>query len=149
MARNISFALTTKQFKDRSKRVTRRLGWLKLKAGDRLQACVKCMGLKLGEKPEKLGLIVVVNVCREPLSAMIEDEAYGRAEAAVEGFPEMSGVEFVDMFCNHMKVERSTFVTRIAFNYLTCCCGAWHDPDDYPGAMWDRSEDWCPVHKKS
>lgn len=27
-----------------------------------------------------------------------------------------------------------------------CLCGAWASPDEYPGAMWDRSEDWCPLH---
>ena len=28
-----------------------------------------------------------------------------------------------------------------------CCCGAWEDPAGYPGATWDRSEDWCPFHQ--
>jgi len=46
MPRNISFALTTKQIRNRSKTVTRRLGWLHIKKGDVLNACVKCMGLK-------------------------------------------------------------------------------------------------------
>ena len=27
-----------------------------------------------------------------------------------------------------------------------CICGAWDGPEGYPGAMWDSSEDWCPIH---
>lgn len=152
MPRNISFALTTQQFRDQAKTVTRRLGWLKLKAGDELMGCVKCMGLKLGEKPERLGLIRVVDVRREPLAMLIMDEAYGKAEAIKEGFPEMSGSEFYDMFMRHMAVKESfPMITRIQFEYVNtkprCCCGAWDDPASYGTGMdWDRSEDWCPVH---
>lgn len=54
--RHISCALTTQQILDQSKDVTRRLGWLHLKAGDLIQPVKKCMGLKPGEKIEKLGL---------------------------------------------------------------------------------------------
>ena len=45
----ISFSLTTPQFRDGTKDVTRRLGWTFLKPGDRLCAVVKAMGLKKGE----------------------------------------------------------------------------------------------------
>lgn len=64
MARNISFALTTEQFRNRTKTVTRRAGWKFLKAGDILNGCVKCMGLRPGEKIERLGQIRVVDVRR-------------------------------------------------------------------------------------
>jgi hypothetical protein len=50
MPRNISFALTTAQFLDGSKDVTRRIGWKNLNAGDVLCAVKKGMGLKPGEK---------------------------------------------------------------------------------------------------
>lgn len=149
MPRNISFALTTRQFRDKSKRVTRRLKWLNVKAGDQLMGCVKCMGLKPGEQIERLGLIEVTDARREPLDAMLSDMEYGDREAALEGFPEMTAVDFVSMFCHHMKCVPSLVITRIAYDYVTppvCCCGAWADPDGYPGAMWDRSEDHCPVH---
>lgn len=56
--RNISFSLTEEQFLDDSKSVTRRLGCAFLKPGDRLMACRKCMGLKMGEKIVRLGEIV-------------------------------------------------------------------------------------------
>lgn len=118
MARNISFALTTQQFRDRTKFVTRRLRWLNLKAGDQLMGCVKCMGLKLGEKPERLGLILVTNVRRERLDRMATEPRYGKKEAAAEGFPELTGFEFVKMFCDNMGCVPATEITRIAFEYL-------------------------------
>ena len=37
--RNISFSLTTRQFRDGSKDVTRRVNWQNLKPGDHLMAC--------------------------------------------------------------------------------------------------------------
>ena len=40
--RNISFALTTPQFKARTKTVTRRKGWLMLQPGDPVQECWWC-----------------------------------------------------------------------------------------------------------
>ena len=107
MPRNISFALTTQQFKDRTKTVTRRMNWLNLKIGDELTGCVKCMGLNPGEKIERLGTILVVGVRREPLNRMILDAEYGAREAKSEGFPGMSGAEFVSMFCSHMKCKPS------------------------------------------
>jgi hypothetical protein len=47
--RNISFSITRFQFCDRTKTVTRRLGWAKLKPGDVLMGVEKAMGLKKGE----------------------------------------------------------------------------------------------------
>ena len=116
--RNISFFLTQDQFKDRSKDVTRRLGWKFLKAGDVLMACEKCQGLKPGEPLNRLGVIKVVDVRREPLHRMIVDQVYGVEEARREGFPKMNGEQFVEMFCEHMKGEVDQVVTRIEFKYL-------------------------------
>lgn len=62
--RNMSFSLTTPQMRDRTKTLTRRLGWYSLKPGDRVQAVVKGMGLKKGEKVERLCVIEVVSVHR-------------------------------------------------------------------------------------
>lgn len=113
--RNISFALTTEQFRNRTKTVTRRLGWKRLKAGDRLRGCVKCMGLRKGESPEVLGEIEVVSVRREPLSAIV---AEGQAGADREGFPAMGPRDFVRMFCEHMGGDEDQEVTRIEFRYV-------------------------------
>lgn len=118
MPRNISFALTTQQFRDRTKTVTRRLGWKSLKPGDILCGCVKCMGLKPGESIERLGLIRVTDVRRETLSNMISNRNYGLKEAKKEGFPDYCGPTFVAMFCKHMGGSHDQFVTRIEFEYL-------------------------------
>lgn len=120
MPRNMSFALTTEQFRNRAKTVTRRLGWMNLKPGQILNACVKCMGLKSGEQIERLGQIRVISVRRERLLALMIDEAYGKAEAEREGFPDMDGTKFVEMFCKHMRPHNgcATVVTRIEFECI-------------------------------
>ena len=115
--RNISFSLTTPQFLDRSKTVTRRLGWKFLKAGDVLMGCEKCQGLGKGGKIVKLGKIRVVDVFQQPLNTML-NPLYGEDEASREGFPGYSGADFVQMFCKHMKCTPETTVSRIEFEYL-------------------------------
>ena len=50
MPRNMSFMITTEQIKNRTKTVTRRLGWNFLKPGEVVNACEKCRGLKAGQK---------------------------------------------------------------------------------------------------
>ena len=105
--------MTTRQFRDRSKDVTRRCGWLNLKAGTRLQGVVKGMGLKKGEHPEALGIIEVVSVGREQLNAITQQEVVR------EGFPNMTPAEFVAMFCNgHRGCTPETIVTRIEYRYV-------------------------------
>jgi len=128
--RNISFSLTTDQIRNRSKTVTRRMNWLKLKAEDRLQACVKCMGLKPGEKLQKLAVIEVVSVRREKLNTLLgvpQSEVAGdfytpseaRDEINAEGFPLLTAAEFVKFFCaSHKGCTPETDVTRIEFRYV-------------------------------
>ena len=118
MPRNISFALTTDQIRKRTKTVTRRQGWQFLKPGDVLNACVKCMGLKPGEKIERLGQIRVVDVRRESLQRLREERTYGRKEARREGFPKLRGWEFAIMFAQNMGGALDQEVTRIEFEYL-------------------------------
>lgn len=108
--RMMSFALTEPQLMDGSKTVTRRTGWLNLKAGTRLLAVRKAMGLKPGEKVQPLCEIEVVSVRRERLSDMEDDDC------AREGFPQYKDAStFVVMFCRHMSVKIDTEVTRIEF----------------------------------
>lgn len=121
--RNISFALTEPQFLDGSKDVTRRVGWLHLKPGDRLMGVRKAMGLKPGEQIVRLGAIEVVSVRREPLRAMIDDVDYGFEECRREGFGPPSRYQwpsaFVDFFCgSHKGCTPETMVTRIEFRRL-------------------------------
>jgi len=120
MPRNMSFALTTEQIRNRTKTVTRRIGWGKLVPGDTVNACTKCMGLRKGEKLEKLALLYITSVTKEPLSRMILDGDYGASEAAKEGFPGWSGEQFVEMFVEHMptKFGAGTLVNRIEFEYV-------------------------------
>jgi hypothetical protein len=108
----MSFALTEKQLLAGHKTVTRRIGWLRLKAGDELLAVDKCMGLKKGQSPRVLAKLRVVDVRREPLFYANEHEARR------EGFPHMTGGEFVRFFCRSMKCDPTTEVTRIEFEVL-------------------------------
>jgi hypothetical protein len=70
------------------------------------------MGLKKGEKIEKLCQIRVVNVRRESLWNITDPEC------AKEGFPKMCVHEFVRMFRKEMKCQSTQEVTRIEFEYL-------------------------------
>jgi hypothetical protein len=117
--KNISFMLTEPQFVDGSKDVTRRLGWLGAKKGDVLGAVRKSQGLKPGEKVERLGAVLLLDVRRECLDMILQDEAYGREECRREGFPNMTPEEFVDFFCkSHGNIDRWTEVTRLEFKKL-------------------------------
>lgn len=115
--RNISFMLTTKQFLDGSKDVTRRNGWLFLDDdGELLCAVEKSQGLGKGGKIKRLGIIVTASVRREPLSRMIDEPAYGRAECRREGFPDFSPEQFVAFYCAGNRGTKSTaIITRIEF----------------------------------
>lgn len=123
----MSFSATVPQILDRSKTVTRRMGWKFLKPGDRLWAAEKCMGLKKGEKQVRLAMIEVVDVRRESLLEMgplgwtqpnEDHRAYGQAEVVAEGFPDLTADEFVGMFCAMNRCVPSDEVTRIEFTYI-------------------------------
>ncbi|HXR93558.1 MAG TPA: hypothetical protein VN750_25110 [Steroidobacteraceae bacterium] len=122
--RNMSFALTTAQVIGGTKTVTRRMGWKNLKPGELIQPVRKCMGLKPGEKIEKLrGPIRIVSVRREALSHVMLVTLYGEAECEREGFPEMKPSEFVEMFCrSHKGCRPGSMVTRIEFTYEDTSC---------------------------
>lgn len=121
--RNMSFALTTSQIMEGSKDVTRRLGWEFLKVGQLLQPVRKCMGLRPGERLDKLrDPIRVVSLRREPLRRMTDDVEYGFEEVRREGFefhPEYRWPStWVAMFCaTHKGCTPETIITRIEFAY--------------------------------
>jgi len=109
----MSFSITTEQYRKRTKRVTRRLGWWNLKPGDIQNGVEKAMGLKKGEKIVKLGQHRVLNTRPEPLNAITQDEVI------LEGFPDMTPDEFIDMFCrSHKGCTPESIVNRIEFEYL-------------------------------
>lgn len=134
--RNMSFALTTEAVRKKTKTVTRRVGWQFLLPGDLIQAVEKCQGLKKGEKMRRLAVLRVETVRRERLDLMNDETGYGLREAALEGFPDLTGKQFVAMFCaTHTvpdtrpwglpKRRRQAFpmlpcdeVTRIEFTYV-------------------------------
>ncbi len=115
--RNMSFFLTTEQARNKSKRVTRRLGWANLKPGERVQQVVKGQGLKKGEHPEKIHQIEIISNVPQPLDCMLY-EPYGKPECRREGFPGMTGAEFVEMFCAHNGCDPTAIVNVIAFEYV-------------------------------
>lgn len=113
MPRHMSFFLTTAQFTDRSKTVTRRIGWNFLKPGDVLMGVQKCQGLKKGEKVRELGLIKIISTKKEPLLAITDDDV------AKEGFPGKSKDWFVAFFMQHLGgYAADVQVNRIEFEYL-------------------------------
>lgn len=110
---NMSFALTIPQFVARQKTVTRRLGWKRLRKGQKVMACKKCMGLKKGETLERLHLIEILRVTRERLDQITQPDVIR------EGFPGMSPKDFIAMFCEHNGCRPDTVVTRIEFKHLS------------------------------
>ncbi|WP_020402232.1 hypothetical protein [Gracilimonas tropica] len=109
----MSFALTTRQIKNRQKTVTRRFGWWFLKPGDIVNACEKCMGLRKGEKVNKLCRIRITDVRKEPLNAIT------KGDCIAEGFPDYEPADFVAMLTDHYGCEATEPVNRIEFVYVS------------------------------
>lgn len=112
MPRNMSFSMTTDQFRNRTKTVTRRFGWWFLKPGDVVCGVEKAMGLKKGEKIKRLGMIRIVSTRTEPLNWITN------AELDLEGLPDTSPREFVAWLSGRCRVQPHKPVNRIEFEYL-------------------------------
>ncbi len=120
MSRLMSVSLTEQAVLDRTKTVTRRLGWLFLKPGDRLTLCRKVMGRRPGEPLVRLAEVRVVSVRRESL-AYISD-----AEVIKEGFahlvdpvhPQRGAIAFAVWFADTFHCDSDERVTRIEWEYL-------------------------------
>jgi hypothetical protein len=112
----MSVSLTEAAVLNRTKTVTRRLGWRTLEPGDRLTLCRKVMGRKRPdgtvEPLVRLAEVEVAHVWRERLDS-IDTYDVGR-----EGFPDMDAAEFVAFFCKHMSCGPEDYVTRIEWRYL-------------------------------
>jgi hypothetical protein len=115
----MSFALTTDQVRAGTKTVTRRMGWRTLQPGTLIQPVLKGMGLKPGEKIQRLrGPIRVTSVQHEPLRMLLDSPIYGQRECVREGFPDYTPESFIDMFCrSHKGCTPDSVVTRIEFAY--------------------------------
>lgn len=119
--RNMSFSLTTRQVLNRSKTVTRRMGWKFLKPGDRIRAVKKAMGLKKGEKVEQLAVIEVVRVSFERLDHMrYAEPEQARAELQAEGVADRceSWNEFLIRYFWPQGAKPDDVATRIEFKYV-------------------------------
>lgn len=110
--RNMSFSATTEQVRNGTKTVTRRLGWKFLKPGDTIMACVKCQGLKKGEKVEKIRPLKIVNVDLQQLLTITKEEVKR------EGFPGRNPEWFTQMFCQLNQCSPYVLLTRIEFEYI-------------------------------
>lgn len=109
MPRAMSFMLTQQQVLDGTKTQTRRLGWTDLQKGELLNAVRKAMGLRRGEHQQSLGLIRVQRVRRERLDAITAEDVRR------EGFPGMTPLDFIELFCKANKCKPDRVVTVIDF----------------------------------
>jgi hypothetical protein len=133
--RRISFNMTQRQILDRSKTVTRRLGWENVKVGERLLAVDRLRS----KEAKTLAVIEVVSVRRERLweiyatgfadyvvtpTLRIDGPVFRPVceqvhETTLEGFGNFTGVEFAEMFRRAMGLSHDDHeVTRIEFRYV-------------------------------
>lgn len=114
MPRAMSFALTKEQIRNRTKTVTRRLGWQSLKPGDLIIAVEKVRGLKKGDKLKKIGLLR----CIKNDAVQLNGSSLTAEDVDREGFPGGDPIDFAEMFCRNMKCDRDVMVQRIEFEYV-------------------------------
>ena len=89
------------------------MGWWFLRPGNIVNAVEKCMGLKKGEKVERICQIGILNTRPVILSEI------SKADLILEGFPDLTTDEFIEMFCkSHKKCVPVTAVNRIEFRYI-------------------------------
>lgn len=113
MPRNMSFMLTKEQVRNRTKTVTRRLGWWFLRGDEILNAVEQCQGLKKGAKIKRINLIQVVDTRPERLCEI------DQRDCILEGFPDMNPDQFIEMFCSsHRGCQPETVINRIKFKYI-------------------------------
>lgn len=125
--RNISFAKTLDQIRQRTKTVTRRTGWAWLEEGTLLRPVEKAMGLKKGEKVQPIfddgTCIRVVSVRRERLDAIEEHDRdcyHCGGRGWVVGYTDTSGLGTERVDCNSRR----------------CCAGKMNDEcaaEGFPG----------------
>lgn len=132
--KNMSFFLTTQQFINHKKEITRRCGWNSLIPGEHFMAVEKAQGLGKGGKIRKLGECMCISNVPEPLNDIVRRpirlqdqlaDKYGHGylmpEVWREGFPKMTPEEFVKMFCKANKTKNchpETVINRIHFKRL-------------------------------
>jgi hypothetical protein len=143
MARLMSVAYTEEQVRARTKHVTRRAGWEFARPGDRVILCRKVMG-RQGTPLVRIVAVELLDVRREPLALMIERPDYGDAEVTLEGFPDLSPLNFIEHYFEEAQgIGRYDDVTRLEWVYRedACLrCGL----DASPG--WREGDEWQASH---
>lgn len=104
--------MTTAQARAKTKTVTRRQGWWFLNPGDLVQQVVKGMGLKKGEKVQKIHVIRILSTRAEEIGAITKEDIVR------EGFPGWGWCQFVEMYCDHHKLRSEELCNRIEFEYV-------------------------------
>lgn len=110
--RNMSFFLTTEQYRNRTKTHTMRLGWANLKPGEKFMGVVKGQGIPKGGKVERLHAAECLSNRPERLDAITKEVV------VKEGFPELCPGEFIRFFCLHNKCGPDQIVNWIEFKHL-------------------------------
>jgi len=120
MPLRMSFSKTLRQFRDRSKTVTRRDGWWDLEldeprvpVGGIITGIEKGMGLAKGERQVVLGDVRVLAARREPLGDITPEDV------AREGFPGKSTEWFIHEL---YRKPPEHIVTRIGFEHVVYWC---------------------------
>jgi hypothetical protein len=115
----MAFTFTSPQILDRSKTVTRRIGWRFLEPGDLIEAVEKARGLEKGEPVRHLAVLRVRSVRVEPLSRLQADPRYAEDELPREGYPCWTLDEFLEFFRRANRLSSTDAdVTRIEFEYV-------------------------------
>lgn len=129
----MSFYHTRRQFEERIKDETRRVGWKDLKPGKYFTAVEKSQGLRKGEHVVVLGQCQCISNKPERLDEIIKrpvriDQPVPfqfKTEVEREGFPQWKDEpkRFVEMFCEKMSthyviVTPQTIINRIVFKRM-------------------------------
>ena len=118
MARLMSCSATEQAVVDRTKTVTRRLGWRFLEPGDQLTLCRKVMGRKRAdgtvEPLVRLAEVTVESVVFEPLWMI----AWRADDVAREGVPDVeTPTAFIEFYSAAFSCNHETVITRIEWSY--------------------------------
>lgn len=106
--RRMAFSKTIPQMRAGVKTVTRRDGWENARPEEIVIAIEKGQGLKKGERQVVIRNILLVDVRRESLGAITEQDVLA------EGFGDLTPAEFIEMFGK----PADFVVTRIEFRHL-------------------------------
>lgn len=112
--RNMSFSMTTEQYRNRTKLVTRRFGWDFLRPGDLFMGIEKGMGLPKGAKIVRMHPSRVLLVTPEPVYAIHD---YPN-DCELEGFPDWTPDQFIEFLCKKSGKKPDAILNRILFEHL-------------------------------